>query len=135
VAPLGLSTDLDAGGLAVLSADGEIALDTADDLAIAIAAAVRSGLATGLIVDLGRVSFLDMAGLRVLIQGREVARRAGVSFRIIRPGGQVRRVLELTGTLPLLIQEPTPSALRPTVIRASTNILGDTPAENLAAHN
>jgi anti-anti-sigma factor len=135
VAPLGLTTDLDAGGLAVLRVDGEIALDTADDLAAAIATAVGNGLVTGLLVDLGRASFLDMAGLTVLIRGRDEARHASVSFRIIRPGGPVRRMLELTGTLPLLIDEPTPSALRPTVIRASTNILDDTPAENLAAQN
>lgn len=48
-------------------------------------------------VDLAAASFIDAAGVGVLVEGRETARRAGVGFSIYNPSGVVRRVLDILG--------------------------------------
>ena len=58
------------------------------------------------IIDLRGVEFLDSTGLRCLLQADARSRRNGSELQIINSdGGQVQRVLELTGMdkkLPLI---------------------------------
>jgi anti-anti-sigma factor len=53
-------------------------------------------------LDLRDLSFMDVAGMRALIDARKVARHAGSCLHILRPGGAASRVLEVTGTLDLV---------------------------------
>jgi anti-anti-sigma regulatory factor len=48
------------------------------------------------------VTFIDLAGLRVLIDARSLARAHGKQLRIATPGAACTRLLELTATLDLL---------------------------------
>jgi anti-anti-sigma factor len=50
-----------------------------------------------LVLDAGRLGFVDSGGLRALIQGRRVADRAGASFVIENASPALHRLLELTG--------------------------------------
>ena len=97
-----VTTTFDEGDRVTLAVSGELVLDTADRLAGAITAVLAGPGCGRLVVDLGQVTFLDMAGLNVLLRGRVAARRAGVSLRICEPQPRVRRVLEITGTYGLL---------------------------------
>ena len=54
------------------------------------------------ILDLSGVEFIDVTGLRVLLQARERARRAGVELAVVHASRGVRRLLSLTGTTELL---------------------------------
>ena len=97
-----ITTDVDGSGVAVIGVVGELVMDTAGELLAAINAVLIAGPVTRVVVDLDRVSFLDMAALSVLLRGRAAAVQAGASFGAIRAQRLVRRVLHLTGTCQLL---------------------------------
>jgi anti-sigma B factor antagonist len=71
-------------------ASGEIDIVTAPELAAAIEAAPCAG------VDLGDVSFLDVSGLRVLLDGARRARHRGDRFAVAGPNHMIRRMLSIT---------------------------------------
>jgi anti-sigma B factor antagonist len=92
---LSLTTCHDADTITV-TVRGEIDLATVDQLATEIAAAVRAD-ATGVIVDLDGVTFLDSSGIGALLAGRKAADESGKSFHVTGANGIVREVLDLTG--------------------------------------
>ncbi|GIF01272.1 hypothetical protein Ari01nite_87360 [Paractinoplanes rishiriensis] len=106
VAPVKITTDVDQCGIAVIAVVGELVMDTADELLTAITAVLSAGPVTRVVVDLARVSFLDMAALSVLLRGRAAALHAGASFRAVRPQPLVRQVLHRTDTCLLLTAAP-----------------------------
>jgi anti-sigma B factor antagonist len=55
-----------------------------------------------LIVDLGRLEFIDSTGLRLLLQYDAEAPQDGFSFSLTRGPAAVQRVFELSGTHGLL---------------------------------
>ncbi|GAA1816321.1 STAS domain-containing protein [Planosporangium flavigriseum] len=57
---------------------------------------------TRLTVDLGGLTFIDSASLYPLVAARRAARRHGCVFRVVKPQGQVLRVLILAGLLATL---------------------------------
>ena len=63
---------------------------TAPQLEAAIDAAPTLG------VDMTEVSFLDVSGLRVLLDAARRNRAAGGGFSVVRPSPMIRRLLELT---------------------------------------
>jgi anti-sigma B factor antagonist len=71
-------------------ARGEIDMVTAPQLA----AAIDAGPCLG--VDMSEVSFLDVSGLRVLLDAARRNRAAGKRFSVVRPSPMIRRLLELT---------------------------------------
>jgi anti-sigma B factor antagonist len=71
-------------------AAGEIDMVTAPRLAAAIEAAPCVG------VDLGAVSFLDVSGLRVLLDAGRRAQAEGRQFAVARPSPLIRRLLAIT---------------------------------------
>jgi anti-sigma B factor antagonist len=52
---------------------------------------------TVLVVDLREVTFLDSAGVRLLLQAHRWQQEAGNSLRVVPGGGMARRVLEVSG--------------------------------------
>jgi anti-anti-sigma factor len=105
VTPLRITTDVDPSGVAILAVAGRLCADTADGLTAAVVAVLRGHQLTRLVVDLARVNIADEAAINVLMHGRATARKADVTFRVIRPQHPVRQVLHLTDTCQLLTCE------------------------------
>jgi len=82
-----------------------------------------AGLPDLLELDLQAVTFLDSAGMAVLIRPHWQRCVNGGSFRIVEPSRAIRRVLEIIGLLDLLTgRRPGPAApARPTL-----NVVGPT---------
>lgn len=83
----------------VLSVTGEVDLSTSEQLTEAVSAAVQASEVEVEVVevDLAGVSFMDSAGLRVLVAGMKQADAQGVRLVASNPQPQVRKVFELTG--------------------------------------
>jgi anti-sigma B factor antagonist len=54
------------------------------------------------VLDLSDLEFIDVTGLRVLLEARERARRAGLEMTVVNASRGMRRLLSLTGTTGLL---------------------------------
>ena len=83
-------------GVVTVMARGEVDLSTADDLQREVEAAVR-GDSTAVTVDLGEVTFLDSAGINVLLRGRRLADEHGKPYHVTNAQGIVRQLLRMTG--------------------------------------
>ena len=95
------------GDRARLRVIGEVDIATADQLAGAIQRCRRDGAST-IVLDLAEMTFLDAAGLRVLVRVRRGLDAAGGTLRLINVRPSVRRVLTLTGLTSYLGVEPGP---------------------------
>jgi anti-anti-sigma factor len=95
------------GKATVISVAGEIDHATADKVTDAFEQATR-GAGSDFALDLARVTFVDSAGLRCVIEIERRARERALSLRIIAPPEHVRAVFRLSGVEQLL-----PSARRP----------------------
>lgn len=74
---------------------GELDIATAPALARAVRQAEREDPPV-LAFDLERLSFMDGAGLRVLVAAARRARQHGRRVRVLNPQESVRRLLEIT---------------------------------------
>lgn len=83
------------GDRATIHIGGEIDLATCPQLQAIVVDLVDRGCHQ-LIVDLEQVSFLDCAGIRVLVDARCRVQEHGGSVRLVRPRPPVWRVLTLT---------------------------------------
>ncbi|GAA1799676.1 STAS domain-containing protein [Planosporangium flavigriseum] len=86
-----------ADGEVVVSLDGELDIDAAARVRLALIGAARAAGCRLLRVDLNAVPFADSVGLGALTAGCRAAIAAGVTFTMINAQPQVRRVLEVTG--------------------------------------
>jgi len=97
---MGLRTERrDRGDVAVLALHGDLDLNTAPDLRLALMEAIDERSAKQVVVDLEGVDFIDSAGLGVLVGGLERARAAGRELGLVATGRNVLKVLELTGLI------------------------------------
>jgi anti-sigma B factor antagonist len=88
----------------VVVPDGELDLCTAKDLEAVLA--TQSG---PVVVDLRKLSFIDLTGLRVLLDADARSRQDGMNLRFI-PGPTVRRLFEIAELPdPLWYVEPRPT--------------------------
>jgi anti-sigma B factor antagonist len=92
---------LDEDAPAVLELAGEIDLSTAPELYDAGLARIDAGT-TGLVLDLGGVTFCDSAGLSAFVRLKKRATEAGGTVVLARPVPIVRSVLDLTGLAELI---------------------------------
>jgi anti-anti-sigma factor len=83
-------------GVAVVRAVGEFDLNTHLILRQELTQAVASGR-LAILVDLGRVSFMDHAGLAPLIVAAHAARRSGQRLVLLQVPAPVRRIIEVSG--------------------------------------
>ena len=84
----------------LVAVTGELDLAGAPALAGALRGLDRSGELVTL--DLRALTFMDVAGLRAVLEARRCACETGRQLQILRPRDAAARVLELTGTLELL---------------------------------
>lgn len=91
----------------LLALRGELDLATVPVLEDALQNAERSH--DLVVVDLRDLTFLDSAGLHVLIGAEQRARRSGARLVLVQGPPQVRRLLELTGAIEQLhvVTDPT----------------------------
>jgi anti-anti-sigma factor len=87
----------------LIRASGELDRSTADRLSSALDAARADGVTT--LLDLSAVSFIDSAGLRVLLRSAQAIDAHNWGCFIVRASSVVRRLVEASGTtsrLPLV---------------------------------
>jgi anti-anti-sigma factor len=101
---------------------GEIDLATAPVLRDRLLTVLREQTPAVLVVDLAGVTFLDCAGLGVLVDASNAAVHAGRRMRVSHPQPTVRRILDMAGLLGVLTA-PTdrslPAATRPPALMAA----------------
>lgn len=91
-----LKTRLAGGDRSVVVAVGELDFATRDELAEALTAIEELGT-KGVVLDLRDLSFVDSAGLHVLIGAHKRALAGGWRFQIVCGPGSVWRALTLSG--------------------------------------
>ena len=96
-------------GQATVVLVGELDLASVPDLERGLDEARGAG-PSRIVVDLGRLAFIDSSGLRAIIQADATAREDGIEL-VLRPGGEsVQRVFQLTGALDALRFEDAPAS-------------------------
>ncbi|MFD5877402.1 STAS domain-containing protein [Streptomyces yangpuensis] len=90
---------------------GEIDIETAPSLRLALAEALaHASSAKPVVVDCSRLTFCDSSALNALLAERRTAQETGTVIRLAAPNRQLRRLLEMTGALPLFPVDPDPPA-------------------------
>jgi anti-sigma B factor antagonist len=82
--------------VAILSVNGRLDSITASRLLQAINEQISAAYVR-LVIDLKQVDFLNSAGIKVLVQGSQLAREQGGDFRLANAPAQVKYVLNLAG--------------------------------------
>jgi anti-sigma B factor antagonist len=101
----------------VIRASGEFDSSTAELLRSPLDAARMDGVTT--LVDLAGVSFIDSAGLRVLLEAARASDKHEWPWFIVRPSPAVLRLVELSRTaprLPLVTPQSVPVGAEATVV-------------------
>jgi anti-anti-sigma factor len=93
---LSLKTKLSGGDTSVVVANGELDFATRDDLAELLRSIEEIGT-SGLVLDIRGLTFIDSAGLHVLIAAHKRALAGGWSFQVVCGPGPVWRALTLSG--------------------------------------
>ncbi|WP_433262919.1 STAS domain-containing protein [Actinosynnema sp. CS-041913] len=89
------SVEYPADGVTVIAATGEIDMLTAPELRADVLGRLDSDRT--LVLDLSGVSFLGSAGLAVLVEASQHAKRRGTAFRVVAVERAVIRPLAATG--------------------------------------
>jgi anti-sigma B factor antagonist len=97
-----------AGGRTVLAVAGEIDMATAPRLREAIDAALASGSGE-ISVDLAATTFMDTAGVHLLVDAVRRAEELGRTLTIASPSAAVLRVIEITGVAELVLPRRAPA--------------------------
>lgn len=84
---------------------GEIDAARASEFGDALLSAGRDG--REVLVDLDETSFIDSAGIRVLVRSMWTLRGSGSSLRLVAASPMAENILRITGILDVL-KEPTP---------------------------
>jgi anti-sigma B factor antagonist len=91
--------------IAVVALKGELDLGVLEVLDEALAE--RPDDATGVVVDLSDLAFVDSAGIQALVAARDALEEAGQrSAFVVVPGSNVERILQMTGLLERLASHP-----------------------------
>jgi anti-anti-sigma factor len=84
------------GEVTVISLAGKLDVSTSPD-ATAYLSAEAEGGRTNLVIDLGRVTYLNSTGLRVILDAMRAARSSGGDARLAGAEGNVERVADMAG--------------------------------------
>ena len=88
----------------VIIVEGELDASGTDWLGACVSAVLQKH-PTSIAIDARGLSFMDSSGLRSLLRARASAGDTGVGFRIDNPPPELRRVVERTGLVGLLLDE------------------------------
>ncbi|AGL18218.1 anti-sigma-factor antagonist [Actinoplanes sp. N902-109] len=86
-----------ADGLLVATLEGDLDLDSADEVRDTLAAAAKGTGCRYLHVDVSRLGFIDSYALGALVSARNSAAAVGVTLTLIDPSGPVRKAIQVTG--------------------------------------
>lgn len=89
--------DVSSDGLLVAALDGELDLDSADEVRDSLAAAAKGTGCRYLHVDVSRLTFIDSYALGALVSARNSAAAAGVTLTLVDPSQPVRKAIQVTG--------------------------------------
>lgn len=89
----------------VVEPHGEIDLSNAPDLKATLAAAMDAG-ARHLIVDFEDLTFIDSAGIGVLLSAQRKVQAGGGNLIVVCNDPSIRRVFEITGVIDVLHVTP-----------------------------
>lgn len=106
--PFFCEVDAAGNGVISLAPTGELDMATVGEATRALHDA-QARAHDGLVLDLRRLTFMDCAGLQLLLDAASWARQADVPLTVVRGPRTVHRVLELTGvdrTLPVVDLHP-----------------------------
>jgi anti-anti-sigma factor len=95
------TTDL-ADGRVDVTVDGDVDMATSDYFRHTLMRLVTEPAVTDLVLDAGRLAFIDSNGVTVLVKVHRAARERGISFGITNTQDPVRGLLELLGVYDLL---------------------------------
>ena len=94
--PLDIHTAMD-GPTALLRLEGELDASTAPILDEALRRAASDGAAQRLVLDLGKLKFVDSAGLSVLVAAHRRLQHDGAELVVCSPSAAVRRLFDIAG--------------------------------------
>jgi stage II sporulation protein AA (anti-sigma F factor antagonist) len=104
-------------GIVVARVVGEVDMSNADELRVALAAAMPND-AVGMVLDLTTVEYLDSAGIRMLYQLNEDIQARRRQFQVVIPSGSMAAdVLRLAGVTEYIGAVET--------VEAALSLLGD----------
>jgi anti-sigma B factor antagonist len=83
------------GDTCLLAVSGELDMATARQLRAALDAESEGD--APIVVDLAALDFIDITGLRALLDAAGHAAAKGLGFEVLNPSASVRRLLDLTG--------------------------------------
>jgi anti-anti-sigma factor len=126
--PLRIDTSCPLPAFVRVAVVGEIDLATAGVLHDGLRSVLSAQLPHRVEIDLAGVSFMDCTGLTVLVATRDAALLTGCQLRITNPQRIVRRVLELTGLLGVLVRDVRPAPLLPARSMLAAVSQGDSPS-------
>lgn len=96
--PLLVITAAHPQGVVRMTLCGEMDIATQDDVGAAVTEVIESADVTAFHIDLNRVTFIDSAGLRSLLQARKQALDRQMPFTLqFNPAGEVARLIHISG--------------------------------------
>lgn len=102
--PFSFVESVDRDGLVHITMSGDVDLAAAPIVREQVRRHLSDGAATGVVMDLAAVSFLDSSGIGALVGCRHDATAAGKIFQAVNAEGKVKAVLDITGVAELLSQ-------------------------------
>ncbi len=94
--PLDIHTALD-GPTALLRVEGELDASTAPVLDEALRRAAAEGATERIVLDFGKLTFVDSAGLSVLVSAHKRLQRDEAELVVSAPSAAVRRLFDIAG--------------------------------------
>lgn len=91
-----------AGEVIIVDLDGRLVSGVGDELLHEVTNALLAEGWKGVLLNLEKVDRVDSAGIGEVVAAIQLAPRFGSAVKLLRPRGQVQRVLELSQVLPLV---------------------------------
>jgi anti-sigma B factor antagonist len=99
-------------GAANVTVDGELDVSNVDRLYECLRNLIRDGQ-SNIVLDLRSLRYMDSTGMAILVAARKRATGLGGQFRVeVQPNSIVARLLEISGLLRILTEEPQAAATK-----------------------